>query len=260
MRIGRTSSLAIAYTKLDESNNGDTVRFKDPSASLSLEMENKEGLDGKTHPEMKKVGDGSIIVTFDKTPNPQNSKDVVCPHFIELKWANGCNFDCAWCYLNGTLRFRPMLKKPYLKSPAKISSHLQAFLAQWQRPSLLNTGELSDSLVFEGNGFSLTNKVIPLFKGQKKHKLLILTKSANIRSLLKSESQDCVITSFSLNSSSVARRWERKAPPPEKRIEAAKKLYNNGYEVRIRIDPMVPIRNWKRDYRELVEMIVTNLT
>jgi spore photoproduct lyase len=62
-----------------------------------------------------KVKDGSIITLFDKTPIPKFSNDVVCPHFYELKWANGCNFNCVWYYLNGTFRFRPHGKKPYKK-------------------------------------------------------------------------------------------------------------------------------------------------
>ena len=62
-----------------------------------------------------KIKDGSIIKLFDRTPEPKNPTDVVCPHFYELKWANGCNFNCAWCYLNGTYRFLSRGKKPHLK-------------------------------------------------------------------------------------------------------------------------------------------------
>jgi hypothetical protein len=34
------------------------------------------------------------IVYFNKTP-----PGIACPHFFELRWAFGCNFDCQWCYL-----------------------------------------------------------------------------------------------------------------------------------------------------------------
>jgi len=36
---------------------------------------------------VKQVADGSIIKRFDKTPYPVKPTDVVCPHFLELKWA-----------------------------------------------------------------------------------------------------------------------------------------------------------------------------
>ncbi|UCF08296.1 MAG: radical SAM protein [Thermoplasmata archaeon] len=204
------------------------------------------------------IRDGSIITIFDKTPKPVNKNDVYCPHFVEFKWANGCNFNCSWCYLNGTLRFRPMGKAPYIKDPDKIKQHLREYFAQVTKPTLLNSGELSDSLVDDGNGFSLCKDIIPIFTTQNIHKLLILTKYGGPRRILRTESQGHVIVSFSVNSFKVAQRWEKRAPSPMKRIEAAKKLHEEGYEVRLRIDPIVPIENWDLEYQELVDFIFSN--
>jgi spore photoproduct lyase len=213
-------------------------------------------MDGKPRP----IRDGSIITIFNKTAKPIVKTDIWCPHFVEFKWANGCNFDCAWCYLNGTLRFRPIKKDPYVKDPEKIKKHLSEYFNYVKKPSLLNSGELSDSLVNDGNGFSLCEDIIPLFKNQKKHKLLILTKASNVKKILNSESQKQVIPSFSINSFKVSRKWENGAPTPRKRIEAAKKLSEDGYQVRIRIDPIVPIKNWEDDYLKLVDYIFSNFT
>jgi spore photoproduct lyase len=203
----------------------------------------------------KQIRDGSIITIFDKTSKPVSKNDVYCPHFVEFKWANGCNFNCSWCYLNGTLRFRPMGKGPYVKVPEKIKQHLNEYFNEVSRPTLLNSGELCDSLVNDGNGFLLCKDIIPIFKTQKTHKLLILTKSANVRDILNSKSQKHVIASFTVNSFNVAKRWEKKAPSPKRRIEAAKKLFDEGYEVRLRIDPIIPVENWKDEYLELVDFI-----
>ncbi|MEM4258317.1 MAG: hypothetical protein QXL17_04095, partial [Candidatus Thermoplasmatota archaeon] len=120
-----------------------------------------------------------------------------------------------------------------------------------------NSGELSDSLLFENDGAPLTKLIIPRIMKQDRHKLLILTKSTDIDNLLRLNAQQHVITSFSLNSFEVADRWE-KAPKVLDRIKAAKKLYNAGYQVRVRIDPMVPIHNWQKSYISLVETIFNN--
>lgn len=208
----------------------------------------------------KPIRDGSIITIFNKTTKPKDKNDVWCPHFVEFKWANGCNFDCAWCYLNGTLRFRPMGKRPYVKDENKIKQHLTEYFNEVTRPTLLNSGELCDSLVNDGNGFLLSKDIIPIFKTQNIHKLLILTKSANVKDILNSNSQKHVIASFTVNSFDVAKRWEKKAPSPKRRIEAAKKLDDEGYEVRLRIDPIVPIKNWKDEYLDLVDSIFSNIT
>lgn len=205
------------------------------------------------------IRDGSIIKIFNKTPKPVEKTDVWCPHFVEFKWANGCNFNCSWCYLNGTLRFRPMKKGPYIKDHDKIKQHLREYLNLVTQPTLINSGELSDSLVDDGNGFSLCEDIIPIFKSQNTHKLLILTKSANIMKILKSDSSDKVIVSFTVNSFDVAKKWEKKAPGPKKRIEAAKKLSDKGYTVRLRIDPIVPVEYWEEEYTELVDFIFSTL-
>jgi len=206
-----------------------------------------------------KIADGSIITLFDKTPPPAGPDDVVCPHFVELKWANGCNFDCAWCYLNGTFRFRPMGKGPYMKDFDRISKDLRTFFSEVRKPSLLNSGELSDSLVFEGNGSALSKHIIPMFKGQDRHKLLIVTKSANVGKLLRTDSQERVVVSFSINATKVARKWEKKAPAPLARLKAARKLAEAGFKIRIRLDPIVPIEGWEKEYKAIIDAIFRNI-
>lgn len=229
------------------------ARYTGMVAKPTMELEEERG-------SPRPIRDGSIITIFDKTAKPVNKNDVWCPHFVEFKWANGCNFDCSWCYLNGTLRFRPMGKKPYVKYPEKIKQHLREYFSQVTEPTLLNSGELCDSLVNDGNGFLLCKDIIPIFKTQNIHKLLILTKSANVRDLLRSKSQNHIVVSFSVNSFEVAKRWEKKAPSPKKRIEAAKKLCDEGYEIRLRIDPIIPVENWKDEYLELVDFIFSKFT
>lgn len=206
-----------------------------------------------------KIKDGFIIKLFDKTPLPQNPTDVVCPHFYELKWANGCNFNCAWCYLNGTYRFLSRGKKPHLKDINIILSHLDLFLKNvTSRRFLLNSGELSDSLLFENDGAPMTKKIIPKVMEQNRHKLLLLTKSNQVHNLLKINAQEHIIASFSLNSFEVSQKWEKGTKVID-RIEAAKKLYNSGYTVRVRIDPMVPIKGWEKSYKDLVDNIFDTL-
>jgi len=214
--------------------------------------------DGMLVPTIRQVGDGSIITKFDKTPTPQKSTDVICPHFMEFKWAYGCPFDCAWCYLKGTFRFQPKGASPVFKSYEKIKSHIKRFLDEEQTPAILNTGELADSLMGEGLSLPFTKLIIPIFEEQDRHKILFVTKSVNITNLLEMQKHNQVIMSFSLNSEEVAQKWEKGAPSVNKRIQAAKELYENGYEIRIRIDPMVPITNWDKKYKELLENIFAN--
>jgi spore photoproduct lyase len=228
------------------------------SVRPKVKYKNYRMLNGKTLRLVDHVNDGSIITRFDKTPQPKSPSDVVCPHFLELKWAYGCPYDCSWCYLKGTFRFRPNGKEPVIKDYEKIGLHTGAFLEEVKIPEILNTGEIADSLMNENSDKPFSKFVIPLFESQKLHKVLFLTKSPNVKNLLEIEPHNQVIVSFSLNAIPVSKRWE-KAPPILKRIEAARNVYRAGYEVRVRVDPMVPIDDWKESYKGLIDLIFENL-
>lgn len=223
-------------------------------SKLKIHYKEYSQINGEKKILVDRVNDGSIIKRFDKTPLPKNPNDIVCPHFLELKWAYGCPYDCAWCYLKGTFRFRPEGKKPVIKDYEKIELHTKTFLEKCEIPEILNTGEIADSLMGENRDLPFSKFIIPLFESQNIHKVLFLTKSANIQNLLELKSHNQVIMSFSLNAIPVAKRWE-KAPDVMKRLEAAKELYKRGFEVRVRIDPMVPIDGWEKQYLYLIDLV-----
>lgn len=236
----------------------DTRPFSPPISKIRVYWKEYQLLDGSKRSYVWKVNDGSIISRFDKTPLPEKDNDIVCPHFLELKWAYGCPYDCAWCYLKGTLRFQPRRTTPVVKDYEKIRLHIQKFFEEVDIPEILNTGEIADSLMYENVEMPFSKFIIPLFETQNKHKVLFLTKSTNINNLLGIKHHKQTIISFSLNALPVAERWE-KAPPVLERIKAAKCLWEAGYEVRIRIDPIVPIDDWKKHYLELLRLIFDNL-
>ena len=206
---------------------------------------------------LTKIGDGTIIAKFEQT-----KAGIVCPEFMEVKPFNGCNYSCSWCYLNGTYRFnkdeRGVLigKSPTFKDVNKVEEHIQKAMEAIEEPTLFNCGEVSDALLFP---WMLEQHVIPIFKKsfkEKGHKLLLLTKDTNIGFLYNTKSQDCVIMAFSVNAEFVSSTWEERAPHPWKRLEAARKVSEWGYTVRLRIDPMVPVEDWQTGYRELVDNIM----
>ena len=200
----------------------------------------------KDRPRIVRSYHGGIVRYFYKTPS-----DIVCPHFWELNWAYGCYFNCAYCYLQGTFRGK---KEPWYRPVEEVLVTLDEVFSDRNNPTLFNSGELADSLMSP----SRMEKIADRFEEQSKHKLLLLTKSTNVGFLV-SRPRKQTIVSFSINATEPARLWEHRVPSPEKRIEAAKTVSEAGYETRIRIDPMVPIPNWKKQYTELIDKIFTNL-
>ena len=190
-----------------------------------------------------------IVVYFNKTPS-----DIVCPHFWELRWAFGCPFDCAYCYLQGTGRGN---KSPRYRPVSKVLDALRkAFEHEYlvKHPAIFNSGELSDSLM---NSLNMA-QIVSLFEAQNRHKLLLPTKSDRVGWLTGAHMKQ-TIASFSLNATEVWRKWEKRTPSPQQRLRAAKEVVESGYELRIRIDPIIPIHDWQTHYEDLIYSIFCEL-
>ncbi|MEE8168626.1 MAG: hypothetical protein V3T58_07125 [Candidatus Hydrothermarchaeales archaeon] len=227
---------------------------------MSIRYKEYVDLKGEKKRLIERVQDGSIIVRFDKTPNPKHKNDVVCPHFLELKWGYGCPYSCAWCYLQGTYRW-PQFKKhgsnidPVIKNEKKIEKHLK-IISQNGHKEILNAGELADSLMLNWLPRFLLNT--PLGG----NKVLFVSKSDHVDFLVENKERlkEKIVISFTLNAVPVADKWERGAPKVSKRIKAAEHVSEAGYTVRIRIDPMVPIHKWEDHYKQLIDDIFEKFT
>jgi len=194
-----------------------------------------------------------IIRPFHKTPS-----DIVCGKFWELRWAFGCPFGCAYCYLRGTYGGR--ISPPKYVKIEHVLKALDEVFGDPQfndgRPTIINSGELADSLM---NPIFM-EMIADKFEENDKHKLLLLTKfgTKNIGFLVKTPRRQ-VICAWSLNAPEVARLWEAHAPSVDDRIKAAKLVKETGYTVWIRIDPIFPIEKWQDCYGRLLQKIFDNL-
>lgn len=189
---------------------------------------------------------------------------VVCPPYYVLSHGNGCPYRCDYCCLQ--LPLSNVGGPVVFEQRERLICEVRRFL-QRGRAWLLSAGESSDSLVFDHHT-RLSEALAPLFARQddgllfpkmKKHKLLFVTKSANVERLLSIEERGNVVVSFSLNAPEVAERYEHDAPHPYERLRAAVRCQRAGYEVRIRIDPVIPVEGWKSLYQPLLERIATEM-
>lgn len=65
-----------------------------------------------------------------------------------------------------------------------------------------------------------------------------------------------IVLSFSVNTPNFIAKYERGTAKVEDRLKSAKIAKERGFEVRLRIDPMVPMDNWKEDYSKLVKDVL----
>lgn len=209
-----------------------------PEATLETELQAGE----------TSFGNG-LVSLFHKTP-----EDIACGPFWELRWAFGCPLDCNYCYLRGTMRGK---MNPRFVKFEHINAALDEAFAKFRAPSIFNSGELSDSLMNP----AIMSQIADKFDRQSKHKLSTLSKFGpkNVGFLVERPRRN-IICAWSVNAIEVAKRWERAAAPPEKRIEAARMVLEAGYDVRIRFDPIFPIEDWKSHYQDIIYRLIEQVT
>jgi len=190
-----------------------------------------------------------------------NSK-IVCFKFWELVSAAGCPYSCSYCFLQAT----PSYVFKHYPLHGAIFSNWKQMLEEvdiWLKhpiPRMLVIGELQDGLAFDSIykkqfGIALTEMLIPKFAKQNRHQLLFLSKSIYIKNVLNLQPTNQVIFSWSVNAEDAAKRWEKGAPSPYKRFDAAKKIKEKGWRIRFRLDPMIPYEGWQEGYLWTIKQI-----
>lgn len=178
-----------------------------------------------------------------------------CAKFYKLTAYNNCNFWCEYCYLYLTFRTNPI--STHFVNYEKIFKETVAFDKSDIPETLrvLNLGELCDPLAVEDiTGFA--ERLIPFVaEHTARTRLLFLTKGNNVEGLLRLPHGGKSIMSFSVNTDKVYRHLEHRTAPPEARLLAAQRLQKAGYEIRLRIDPIIIYEGWQEDYIGLVDTI-----
>lgn len=184
--------------------------------------------------------------------------ETVCPNFFVLAHANGCAFtpNCSYCYLKSSLWY--LKEERAFANTDKMLEEVRRWIGRDNLESyVLNSGNLSDSLVFEERR-PIIQDLVELFRNEaeakgRPHTLLLVTKGGTNECEPLFEMEPCsnTIISFSVNSPEAARIHESGAATAEDRLEAAARLKEQGWRVRIRIDPMI----LGFDYTDVIEKV-----
>lgn len=161
-----------------------------------------------------------------------------------------CLYDCEYCYLQGMYN----------------SAHLVVFVNQdaMQAAAQRKAEELgslylciaydNDLLAFEGI-LGLVGSWVQALRDTPSVTVEVRTKSANFRSLKTVEPASNFILAWTLSPMSVTRRFEAKTPDLESRLKAMSQAMEAGWRVRLCLDPLLPVREWKVQYGELLERL-----
>lgn len=179
---------------------------------------------------------------------------MICPEFEKLIWtSNGCYFNCDWCFLKATFRANQNYITVRVEYDS-IKKQIEDTLRTTSQPVMFNTGEMGDSLALEHLTMA-ARTFIPWFAEQPNGYLYMLTKSDNVNDILKLKHNGHTILAWSVNAELVSNNFEMGAPRSHDRLKAAHKAQEYGYPIRIRLDPIVPIRGWQNFYSGIIKSV-----
>jgi spore photoproduct lyase len=176
---------------------------------------------------------------------------VCCAPYLKLvPISNGCPYFCTYCYLAYVYRdYQPFIKVNINYS--RMFDEIRTTAFQTGSAVTFNMGEMLDSLALDHVSL-LTEQLVPFFARLSNAYLMLLTKSANIDSLLRVTPNAHTVVSWSVNPQRVIDRYEIGAANLGERLDAARRCREHGYRIRLRIDPGVLYDGWQSDYADLV--------
>lgn len=186
------------------------------------------------------------------TPCPGTPKYVCCGYYV-LAPVENCPFECSYCILNAYFKTRDIVV--YVNIDDMIRE-----LNEIKNKSIkrIGTGEFSDSLAISETRLYLA-PLLDFFEENEDLFLELKTKSSYIPPIFLEKNYRNIIFSWSLNSSKITNFEEHNTSSIDERIEAAKKINQNGYRVSFHFDPIIYYDGWEKDYGETIKKIFENI-
>ncbi|HEA84031.1 MAG TPA: radical SAM protein [Thermodesulfobacterium geofontis] len=179
-----------------------------------------------------------VIREFD----PWKSPLCTCPKKYSLNPYTGCSFSCIYCYITGFIKdaFKVRAKKDIIK-------RVKRDIKRMDKNLFVSMSNSSDPYPYIERNLYITREILKLFR-EEGVRVLIVTKSDLVKrdiDILKDMNVAVSITITTFKE--VYKKIEPFAPPPERRLEAIKILYENGIPVILRLDPIIPFVNDDED-------------
>jgi len=156
----------------------------------------------------------------------------------------GCVYNCEYCYIGGMYPCGyPVIfvnEDDFINEASKLKN------------AYIPISYESDLLAFEGI-YPFHKKWIELARKRKDLLIESRTKSANVERLPDNPPKNFIL-GFSLSPKEV-NRFEKKAPPLEKRVKALNLAIQKGYNVEIAIDPIIKVDNFKEVYKNFINYL-----
>jgi DNA repair photolyase len=188
---------------------------------------------------------------------PAGSARFACCGYLVLVLASNCPMDCSYCFLQEYVADNPGFQ--VFSNYADAFDELDRLAhATPQRHFRVGTGELADSLAFDGVT-GISRDLIDYFTRRENLTLEFKTKTDEIEALLNTDPHGRVTVSWTLTTDAIWRSSEHRTASPAARIAAARAVLEAGYKVAFHFDPIIAYDGAERDYARLADQLLATI-
>lgn len=166
-----------------------------------------------------------------------------------------CLYDCRYCFLQGMYSSANYV---LFVNYEDFMTDIRLMNDKANKPLYFFSGYDCDSLAFEPmSGF--LKEFLPFFHSLDKAILELRTKSTNVNELLRHHPFSNCVVAFSFTPEEISQAIEIKVPPVAKRIQAMKKVAEQGWSIGLRFDPLIYHAEFQLLYAKLISAIFSEI-
>lgn len=183
----------------------------------------------------------------------QGMGDYVCCQYFTIALVSDCHLECTYCILQDYLANNPVITI-YANTDEIFSQLAERVARHPERIYRIGTGELSDSLALD----PITGHSDACIKFARENPNVVMelkTKTTNIERLLNLEHAGRVVVSWSVNPQKYIDSDEHKCAALKDRLDAARRVADQGYRVGFHFDPLLMLDDWQDEYAGVVSLI-----
>ena len=180
------------------------------------------------------------------------------PGFFYTTPMLNCLYNCDYCFLQGMY---PSGNIVIFVNQNDLQESITKQIAQNEISELLTTISLSyntDLLAME-HLIPLTKSWIEFASRKKNLNIEVRTKSSNFKMIGTLNPNENVILSWTVSPEEICKSYEHLAAPISKRVKAIQSALDNGWKVRLCIDPIMKIDNWENIYTDFLSFLFQNV-
>jgi len=172
---------------------------------------------------------------------------LVCQPAYALHTIVGCHFRCAYCTLSRLISI--------MMNVEELIDRLDGFLARCPGQTLFQNDNYTDNVCFEPE-YGGAKLLIEYFARKPGKALeLYVGKSDYVNFMLDYDHRGHTVCCWSLAARTQSTEFEWRSAPTADRIEAMRCCQDAGYPVRVRFSPILPVKNWREENREMIELL-----